>query len=152
MTKTELYNKVSTEVLELLESQPKLSKAFKEKLSNILDTNLMPKSGAGNSANPPKEIDGIMHYYCRFHQRYEPQEDMVISKGKSKGYCKASISLWNKLNSQIKKLDSQAVEAMANGDFEKAQELAKESKALKDSLNSPETYDYERDWLAFKGE
>jgi len=151
MTKTELYNKVSVEVLELLESQPKLSKAFKEKLSNILDTNLRPKSG-GNAMNPPKEIDGIMHYYCRFHQRYEPQEDMVISKDKSKGYCKASISKWNKINSQIKKLDSKAVEAMANGDFEKAQELAKEAKALKGSLNNPETYDYEQDWLVFRGE
>jgi len=149
MTKTELYNKVSTEVLELLESQPKLSKAFKEKLSNILDTNLRPKSG-GNTMNPPKEIDGVMHYYCRFHQRYELQDDMVMSKDKSKGYCKASISKWNKINSQIKKLDSQAVDAMANGDFESAQAIAQEAKELKESLNNPETYNYDEDWANFR--
>ncbi len=149
MTKTELYNKVSVEVLELLESQPKLSKAFKEKLSIIIDTNLKPKSG-GSLTNPPKEIDGVMHYYCRFHQRYEPQDDMVMSKGKSKGYCKASISKWNKTNSQIKKLDSQAVDAMASGDFEKAQTIAQEAKELKDTLNAPEAYDYDTDWANFR--
>ena len=59
----------------------------------------------------------------------------TLSKGKSKGYCKASISLWNKTNAQIKKLDSQAVDAMSEGDFDKAQAIAKEAKELKKLLD-----------------
>ena len=75
----------------------------------------------------------------------------TLSKGKSKGYCKASISLWNKTNAQIKKLDSQAVDAMSEGDFDKAQAIAKEAKELKENFNKPEFYDYDRDWTNFRG-
>ena len=60
MTKTELWE----EVQKLLVEQ----KASK-KLSQALEDLLAPKSGSGQT-NPPMEIDGIMSYYCRFHQRY----------------------------------------------------------------------------------
>jgi len=149
LTKTQVYNNTVTQINELLENS-KVSKKFKEELLTIIDNNIAPRNG-GNSINPPKldEDGNIVEAFCRFHNRYEKAEDMVMSKGKSKGYCKASISLWNKTNSNIKKLDSQAVEAMANGDFEKAQELAKEAQELKDNFNKPEFYDYDRDWAEF---
>ena len=94
MTKTQTW----VEVQKLLENN-KASKALKEALEELL----APKS-AGSMANPPKlDKDGnIVEAYCRFHQRYEKVEDMVVSQGKSKGYCKASISLWNKTNAKIK--------------------------------------------------
>ena len=150
LTKTQVYNNTVTQINELLENS-KVSKKFKEKLFTILENNLAPKKGGSSLAHPPKldENGNIVEAWCRFHERYEPVEDMVISNGKSKGYCKASISLWNKTNSNIKKLDSQAVEAMAKGDFETAQELAKEAKELKDNFNKPEFYDYDRDWAEF---
>ena len=150
LTKTQVYNNTVTQINELLENS-KVSKKFKEELFTILENNLAPKKGGGSMAHPPKldEDGNIVEAWCRFHERYEPVENMVISNGKSKGYCKASISLWNKTNSNIKKLDSQAVEAMAEGDFETAQELAKEAKELKDNFNKPEFYDYDRDWAEF---
>ena len=150
LTKTQVYKNTVTQINELLENS-KVSKKFKEELLTIIDNNIAPRNGGGNSINPPKldEDGNIVEAFCRFHNRYEKAEDMVMSKGKSKGYCKASISLWNKTNSNIKKLDSQAVEAMANGDFEKAQEVAKEAQELKDNFNKPEFYDYDRDWAEF---
>ena len=146
-TKAQVWTNVQKQVEELL-SNSKVSKKFSEELLSILEANLAPKNGSG-SANPPKEIDGVMHYYCRFHQRYEPEQAMVMSGGKSKGYCKAAISLWNKTNSQIKKVESEAVEAMSNGDFEEAQKLAQKAKELKEAYNKPEFYDYDRDWAEF---
>jgi hypothetical protein len=152
VTKTQVWANVQSQVQELLKNS-KVSKKFSEELMNILETNIAPKAGGGNALNPPilNEDGSIKEAWCRFHQRYEPAEDMVISNGKSKGYCKASISLWNKTNSEIKKLDSQAVDAMANGDFESAQEIAKQAKELKDNYNKPEFYDYDRDWAKFNG-
>jgi len=146
MTKTELWNNVQKSVGALLETS-KTSKKFNEELLLLLEAQLAPKSG-GSSINPPKldEDGNIVEAWCRFHERYEHVNDMVLSNGKSKGYCRASISLWNKTQSNIKKLESRAVDAMTSGDFDKAQELAKEAKDLKDIFNKPEFYDYDRDW------
>jgi hypothetical protein len=141
MTKIQLWN----EVQELLAQHPTTSKKIVQGLEDLLK----PKVGGGSSTNPPQEIDGVMNYWCRFHERYEPQEDMVMSKEKSKGYCKASISKWNKTNASIKKLDSQMSELVSNGEFEEAQAIAQESKELKANLNNHEHYDYDADWLAF---
>ena len=142
MTKIQLWN----EVQELLSQHPTTSKKIVQGLEDLLK----PKVGGGSSTNPPQEIDGVMNYYCRFHQRYEPQEDMVMSKDKSKGYCKAAISKWNKTNSQIKKLDSQMSALVSEGNFEEAQVVALTSKELKANLNNHEHYDYDADWLAFQ--
>lgn len=109
---------------------------------------LAPKAG-GVSLNPMKVIDGINHYYCRFHQNYYAESDMVMSQGKSKGYCKAAISKWNKINAQIKKTESSAVGAICKGDFELAKKLSDEANELKAKLNDPKSYDAEADWKAF---
>jgi hypothetical protein len=124
-------------------------KASKE-LSAELEELLKPKSG-GSSINPPKlNANGeIIEAWCKFHQRYELVKDIVLSNGKPKGYCKAGISLWNKTNSDIKKIESKAVEFMSEGKFEEAQKEAQKAKELKDKYNSPEFYDYDRDWSSF---
>ena len=149
-TKQALWDKVQKEINELLEAN-KSSKKFSESLLLLLENNLAPKKG-GSSINPPKlnEDGDIIEAWCRFHQRYEVVNDMVISNGKSKGYCKAAISLWNKTSAYIKKCDAKAVEYMANGDFENAQEEALESRELKEKFNKPEFYDYDRDWEEFR--
>lgn len=141
MTKTQLWE----EVQKLLDENK-----HTKKLAEGLEVLLKPKSGGGSSAHPSYEENGIIYHWCRFHQTYEPEGLMVMSKGKSKGYCKASISKWNKTNSNIKKLDSEAVDAMAEGDFEKAQAIAEESKDLRAKLNLPEYYNFEQDWADFE--
>ena len=109
---------------------------------------LAPKAGGG-AINPPKEIDGVIHHFCRFHQAYEPEDRMVLSGGKSKGYCKASISKWNKLNARIKRLESRAVGAVCAGDLEVAKQLGQEAAELKSKLNDPRQYDIAEDWANF---
>jgi len=138
MTKTQTWENVQTLLVE--------QKASK-KLTQALEELLAPKSSS--STNPPKEIDGVMNYYCRFHQAYEVETNMVMSQNKSKGYCKASISKWNKTNAQIKKLNGKAVCAMSEGQMEDAQSCAQESEALKGKLNDPKSYNLEKDWEDF---
>lgn len=147
LNKTQLYTTL-VESMTLVFEENKVSKKAQDLLLAIIETNLKAKS-VGASINPPKLIDEVMNFYCRFHERYEPIQDMVMRQDKSKGYCKASISLWNKTNSQIKKFDSEAVRALSAGDFDLAQEKASESKSLRELLNSPSHYDYEQDWNIF---
>ena len=149
-TKLQVWTNVQEQVMSLLEGA-KVSKKFSEELMNLLETNIAPKSGGGNMMNPPKldEDGNIVEAYCRFHQRYEIVSNMVISNNKSKGYCKASISLWNKTNSKIKSLESTVSKLVSEGSFEEAQVVAKESVELKESFNKPEFYDYDRDLEAF---
>lgn len=121
----------------------------KPALIEALEAILAPKQGGG-STNPPKEIDGVMHYYCRFHQTYEPEINMVMSVGKSKGYCKASISVWNKRNATIKKLEAEISELVILGDIEQARECSSELQIAKKELNEPSTYNLENDWAEFR--
>lgn len=127
-------------------------KYLKPEVVAQLESILKPKSKGGVSTNPAKIVDGVTMHYCRFHERYEAECDMVMSQGKTKGYCKASISKWNKTNSQIKRLEAQAVGEMTRDNFDKARELANEAKILGEGLNTPSNYDYESDWKLFNGQ
>ena len=147
-TKTQVWNNVQKQVNELIETS-KVSKKFSEELLNILEASIAPKSGGSGLLHPPKEIDGVLNYYCRFHETYYTEDKMVMSVGKSKGYCKAAISLWNKTNSNIKKLESSVSDLVEAGDFEEAQVIAKEAKELKSVFNTPAFYDADRDWNKF---
>ena len=120
----------------------------KPALIEALEAILAPKT-SGGSSNPPKMIDGVMHYFCRFHQAYEAEDKMVMSSGKSKGYCKASISIWNKRNSAIKRKEAEISELVMAGDFTQAQECTVELKAMKDELNDPKSYNLDSDWAIF---
>ena len=148
MNKTELYTAITTDLGTFLNNN-KIPISKQEGLLNIIDNYLKPKSSG--SINPPKldEDGNIIEAYCRFHQRYEKVEDMVISTGKSKGYCKASISIWNKRQKTIKQLQAQVTECIDNDDFEKAKELSNEVKELKATINEPSTFNYEDDWVVF---
>ena len=94
----------------------------------------------GVSANPPKEIDGITHYFCRFTQKYYPKEEMVFSNGKSKGYSKQAISVWNRINAEIKKVQASISDAILKGD-NISDELKERLAFLKDALNATATYE-----------
>lgn len=94
----------------------------------------------GVSANPPKEIDGVLHYFCRFTQKYYPREEMVFSNGKSKGYSKEAISVWNRINAEIKKVQASISNAILKGD-NIDDDLKNRLALLKDALNAPTTYE-----------
>ena len=106
MNKTELYDLMIKEVTGI-----KMSKAAMEQLITVIDTNMKPKAGGGSSKNPPLMDDGqIVEAYCRYYQAYFPADEMVISKGKSKGYSKVAIGHWNKAQRLVKKLTEKYME------------------------------------------
>lgn len=130
--------------VEAILTSNKVKAAVVEELKAIL----APKS-VGSVSNPSYEQDGVMMHYCRFHQRYEEEHNMVMSLGKSKGYCKAAISKWNKTNGQIKRIESSAVGAICKGDMEAAKRLSDEASLLKARLNEPSFYNIDEDWANF---
>lgn len=142
MAKTNTWNEVEA----ILNAQAKLPKGLREALELILK----PKT-SGGSSNPSKVVDGITYHYCRFHQEYEVESNMVMSSGKSKGYCKASISVWNKRNSALKKKEAEISELVMAGDYEQAKECSIELQDMKTNLNNPTTYDIGFDWTNFNG-
>jgi hypothetical protein len=140
MTKTQLWAQI-----ELLMNEHKANKALKGALEDLLK----PKAGGGSSQNPSYEQDGVTYHYCRFHQAYEAEDKMVISNGKSKGYCRASISIWNKRNSAIKAKEAEISDLVMLGDFEQAKECSDELQTMKAELNDTASYNLEQDWELF---
>jgi hypothetical protein len=141
VSKTELW----AQALEVLEA----NKAPK-KLIAALEVIYAPKAGGGTSQNPPKlnEAGEIVEAYCKFHKCYEPVENMVMSGGKSKGYCRAGLAAWNKLNNEVKALNNLSVKLLGEDDFDGAKDAAKRAKEAKEAIAEHE-YDLEKDWEAF---
>ena len=132
MNKTELYNKMIEDVAGI-----KMSKAVMEQLITIIDTNMKPKAGGGSSKNPAilDEAGEIVEAYCRYEEAYFPAEDMVISKGKSKGYSRVAIGRWNKAQRLVKKMTEKYMD-LADPMSDEAKEIKVTIKELKEcSLN-----------------
>lgn len=147
MSKSQVWLEVNTQVATWAKEN-KISEAKSDALMQLLSELLAPKASA--SQNPPRvNKDGETEYFCRFHQCYYTSDKMVMSNGKSKGYCKAAIAKWNKLNAQIKKLSAQSSELLLQGKVEDASKLANEMQGLKAILNEPSTYNKEEDWANF---
>ncbi len=109
------------------------------------------ESKVSTSDHPPVLDDDnqIIEVWCKFHKRYEVIGDMVLSKGKSKGYCKAGISEWNKRMKASKVSSELAIKALSEGDVELATSSAQEAERLKESARDYDTYDYDSDWDTF---
>ena len=147
MSKVSIYNEVATAVANWAQEN-KVADKKAEALQELIKELLAPKASA--SQNPPRQNkDGELEYFCRFHQCYYTSDKMVMSNGKSKGYCRSAISKWNKLNAQIKKLSAQSSELLLQGNVEEASLLANKMQELKAILNEPSTYNKEEDWANF---
>ena len=126
--------------LDALQQIVKACGAKKELADKIIaDAMAQSTERVGFSVNPPKEIDGVMHYFCRFTQTYHSEDKMVLSNGKSKGYSKAAISVWNKINAEIKKEQALIADAIMKSEEPNNDVVARLEK-LKSALNNPSTY------------
>jgi hypothetical protein len=144
MTKKQTWEAVEA----LLGNYPNVSKKLKTELADLLK----PKGSRGSSNPAVLNEDGtIKEAWCRYHQRYEPAEDMILydNNTKSKGLCKAASREWHKRNSAVKSMEAEATELLISGDAEAAMTKAKEAKETKEALNTPESYDYDADWAEF---
>lgn len=146
MSKYALWETIQKDVIEAITKYPAINDKAQNEILETLAEHLAPKK---KPMKPPKEIDGVVHYYCRYHDTYEPVNNMVMSNNKSKGYCKAAISKWNKANMQIKRWGQVITKLLANGEMEKATKISIDSENLKKLFNKPEYYNLEEDWKEF---
>ncbi len=147
MTKLQTWNAAQT-----ILSQLNLSKAKNEEASRLFALLLEPKKGGGTRALP-KDIDGVLHYHCRYTNLYFPKSEMIYQNDetreacKDKGYSKIGISLWNKGQKYLKDLKMRSVE-IAYGDDQSDDEQAKGMKLHKEAKEietNNSTNDYK--WL-----
>ena len=134
MTKTKLY----TEVVEIL-NQHKVdtqSELYKEIVELV-----KPKSGGGVAQHPMKTVDDINYHYCRYTEFYLPEDEMVMSNGKSKGYSKKAIAKWTKTGKTVQSINEAAMKLLLDGDTENGTIKANEAEELKQLRNKPEYYD-----------
>jgi len=123
----------------------KLSKARVGEIMKMISE--LKSSSSARDMQETKVVDGIEFRYCRWHQKWEPADRFVYYKGKSKGYCKASYSVWSRNNNEIKKLSTTALaNAVASGDFEKAAKVQERIAKLKANLNKPSSFNIVEDW------
>lgn len=126
-------------VLEILQNG-KVSK----KVQSELEALLAPKSAS--SVNPPLEDSegNITHYWDRWFNQYVTIEESVLSNGKPKGYSKASLSKWNKMQAKVKELMMDlAFSGMTR------EEVEEELKQAQKATNSPESFNYDEDTYRF---
>ena len=141
MTKLQTW----TAVQDIIAAHNIVDPEFEARMADLL----APKK-AGGSVNPPvlDEEGNILEAWCRYHQAYEPADDMVITNNKSKGYCKAAASISNTRRKDVQAKRLEALSIMGD-DIEKAQGLVKEANELEPQINGVEFYDLESDWEQF---
>ena len=133
MNKTELYTAMTTD-LETIKSNNKIPAKAIEALEAMLVTYIKPKTSS--IKHPPLENGDL---YCRYTQKYYPEAEMVMSKGKSKGYSKVGIALWNKAQRTLQKWSMQYADIEDITGTE-ARELGAKIKGLKAIANDPEAF------------
>lgn len=121
----------------------KAEKAF----TDMIEQNFKPMKGGGATANPPREIDGVMYHYCRCFQDFLPEEEMVFSQGKCKGVSKIGQKHSYELSKLVTETNMKALSAYQSGDVETGMALTAEAKEIEASKEVPATYIAERDRL-----
>ncbi len=117
----------------------KVSKKVQTELENIL----APKSAS--SVNPPlMDGDTITHYWDRWFDQYVSVQESVLSNGKPKGYSKASLSKWNKIQATIKDLTMDLAYSGKTRD-----EVEVEMKLAQKMSNDKSSFNYEDDTQRF---
>ena len=99
-----------------------------------------PKAGGGQVQNPSYIEDGITMHYCRYLTIYMPEDAMVMSNGKSKGYSKIAISRWTKAGKEAKVLQESALKELLAGNIVEGQDFNAQAEELLLLRNKPEFY------------
>lgn len=99
-----------------------------------------PKAGGGQVQNPSYVENGVTMHYCRYLTIYMPEDAMVMSNGKSKGYSKIAISRWTKAGKDAKVLQESALKELLAGNIVEGQDFNAKAEELLLLRNKPEFY------------
>ena len=142
MTKTQAWDAVQNVLADYKIENDELV----AKLADIL----APKKA--HSMHPPvlNENGTIKEAWCKYHQRYENADDMILAENntKSKGYCKAASWLSNQRRRDMQKYKLEAL-SLFDTDLDKAKEMRQKALEIEPTINDSQYYDYEADWEAY---
>jgi len=99
-----------------------------------------PQKGGGASANPSKEIDGVMYHYCRYRQDYLPESQINMSQGKSKGSGILESKIAYRISKAADALKAEAMELLLAGNYEEGAAKNKEQDELRATIELAETF------------
>lgn len=130
---------LNSDLLELL-SNKSCTKTNVVALMATLLEKYTPKAGGGQVQNPSYVENGINYHYCRYLTIYRPEDEMVMSNGKSKGYSKIAIARWTKAGKDAKLLQEQALKQLLAGNVVEGQDLNSQAEELLLNRNKAEFY------------
>lgn len=130
---------LNSDLLELL-SNKSCTKTNVVALMTTLLEKYTPKAGGGQVQNPSYVENGINYHYCRYLTIYRPENEMVMSNGKSKGYSKIAIARWTKAGKDAKLLQEQALKQLLVGNVVEGQDLNSQAEELLLNRNKAEYY------------
>lgn len=132
-----------------------------EKLNNIVDNAKLSKSAKSEFDELLKELttrkvkhadyfdekENCVMRFCKYHARYERDDEMIAKKN----YCRVASFISNQRRNEVKKLENELLSLIeTNAETEKISELANIIKEKKANMHAPETYDYEKDKIYYQ--
>lgn len=130
---------LNSDLLELLTNKSCTKTNVSAIMAELLEK-YTPKAGGGQVQNPSYIEDGVTMHYCRYLTIYMPEEAMVMSNGKSKGYSKIAISRWTKAGKDAKVLQESALKELLAGNMDDGQDFNAQAEELLLLRNKPEFY------------
>lgn len=138
LSKVELVEKLNQIV-----DNAKLSKSAKSEFDELLKELTTRKAREVKHQDYFDEKENCVMRFCKYHNRYERESDMINKKS----YCKVASFISNQRRNEVKKLENELLNLIeTNAETEKISELANIIKEKKANMHAPETYDYERDY------
>lgn len=130
---------LNSDLLELLTNKSCTKTNVSAIMAELLEK-YTPKAGGGQVQNPSYVENGVTMHYCRYLTIYRPEDEMVMSSGKSKGYSKIAISRWTKAGKDAKVLQESALKELLAGNIVEGQDFNAQAEELLLLRNKPEFY------------
>ena len=130
---------LNSDLLELLTNKSCTKTNVSAIMAELLEK-YTPKAGGGQVQNPSYVENGVTMHYCRYLTIYRPEDEMVMSSGKSKGYSKIAISRWTKAGKDAKVLQESALKELLAGNIVEGQDFNAKAEELLLLRNKPEFY------------
>ena len=130
---------LNSDLLELLTNKSCTKTNVSAIMAELLEK-YTPKAGGGQVQNPSYIENGVTMHYCRYLTIYRPEDEMVMSSGKSKGYSKIAISRWTKAGKDAKVLQESALKELLAGNIVEGQDFNAQAEELLLNRNKPSFY------------
>ena len=138
LSKNELVSKLNQIV-----DNAKLSKSAKSEFDALFAELTTRKAREVKHADYYDDEKKCLMRFCKYHQRYEIENDMINKKS----YCKVASFISNQRRAEVKKLENNLLSLIQNNaETSEISALADEIKLKKSQMHDSSTYDYDRDY------